>query len=60
MTKTFTYRYRSNYATIQFDVVGQDDWSDEMFDDASLFDLISYAKDHEDYFLDDCWKKENN
>lgn len=60
MAKTFTYRYASDYATIQFDVVGQDDWSEEMFDDASSFDLTDYATNPEDYFLEDCWNKENN
>ncbi len=60
MSKILTYRYVSDYATIVFDVEGDDDWPEEQFDSASEFDLECYAKNHFDYSLDDCWDREGN
>lgn len=55
--KTMTYQYVSDYAVILFDVEGKSSWSEEEFDSASEFDITCYAKDPQDYRLDDCWIK---
>lgn len=57
MSKTLTYQYVSNYAVILFDVVGEDDWTEEQFDSASEFDITDYAKTPADFYMDDCWEK---
>jgi hypothetical protein len=57
MSKTFTYQYVSDYAVVLFDVVGEDDWTEEQFDSASEFDILDYAKNGKDFYLDDCWDK---
>lgn len=53
--QVMTYRYMSDYATIEFPVLGKSEWTDEEWDSASQFDLESYVSDPEDYNLDDCW-----
>lgn len=60
MSKTFTYQYVSDYAVILFDVVGEDDWTEEQFDSASEFDITDYAKNPDDFHMDDCWEKESD
>ncbi len=56
--KVMSYRYKSEYAEIVFNVAGLDTWSEEEFDSASEFDLKCYATDPEDYWLDDTWEIE--
>jgi hypothetical protein len=52
--KFMHYRYISDYAVVSFTVAGMDDWDEDRFDDASMFDLRSYVLNAEDYWLDDC------
>lgn len=54
--KVFSYRYKSEYAEIVFNVPGMSDWDEDVWDSASEADLASYVTDAADYWLDDCWE----
>ena len=54
-TKTMTYEYVSDYAVIIFDVQGEDDWTEEMFDSVSEATLAEQVVHPQAFHLDDTW-----
>jgi hypothetical protein len=56
-TKVMVYRFGNDYGYIVFTVPGDEDWSDEEWDSAAQSDLESYVTTPEQYYLDDCWEK---
>ena len=57
---TYTYRYVSDFMVATFSVPGLSSWSEEEWDSAAESDLKSYVTEPDAYFLDDCWKNEED
>lgn len=58
--KVMVYQFGNEYASLTFTVPGLKSWSEEEWDDAARSDLASYVTTPEQYYLDDCWDKDDN
>ena len=58
-TKALTYEYVSDYAVITFRVEGEEEMTEEQFDEASMEDLSEYVKSPEDFYLNEAYELDN-
>ena len=56
MGKTLhTYRFVSDYAVVTLSVTGEEDWTEEMFDDTAQQELASIVISPEAFYQDEVW-----